>query len=128
VAIFEMSDGLIYTYRGSWCAEGLPTTWEADWRLIGTRGSVRWDGAEGIVAEEVAAPGGFRSEMAPVATPPPDPSDGVGGHAGIIAEFVRCVRSGAEPETTCTENIKSLAMVFGAIESAEQGRPVKITW
>ena len=26
VAFFEMSDGLVYTYRGSWCAEGLVRT------------------------------------------------------------------------------------------------------
>jgi predicted dehydrogenase len=128
VAIFELSDGLIYTYRGSWCAEGLPTTWEADWRLIGTRGSARWDGGAGFWAEVVTSGGGFLSETAPVELSPLDPEDGVGGHAGIIAEFVRCVRSGAQPETIGTDNIKSLAMVFAAIESAEQGRPVDIRW
>jgi predicted dehydrogenase len=63
-----------------------------------------------------------------VEAPPLEPGDGVGGHAGIIAEFVRCVRTGARPETHCADNIKSLAMVFGAIESAEQGRPVTIRW
>jgi hypothetical protein len=31
------------------------------------------------------------------------------------------------PETICTDNIKSLAMVFGAIESAREGRRVEIT-
>jgi predicted dehydrogenase len=128
VAIFELSDGTIYTYRGSWCAEGVPTTWEADWRLIGTQGSARWDGGAGFRAEVVARTGGFMSELAALELPPLDPDDGVGGHAGIIAEFVRCVRSGAQPETTCTDNIKSLAMVFAAIESAEQGRPVDIRW
>jgi predicted dehydrogenase len=106
----------------------LPTTWEADWRLIGTRGSARWDGGAGFRAEVVTSGGGFLSETAPVELSPLDPEDGVGGHAGIIAEFVRCVRSGAQPETIGTDNIKSLAMVFAAIESAEQGRPVDIRW
>jgi predicted dehydrogenase len=128
LAIFELSDGSVYSYRGSWCAEGLPTSWDADWRIVGAKGSARWDGETTIAAEVVTATGGFRSETAPVETPPLDPDDGVGGHAGIIAEFVRCVRTGARPETICTDNIKSLAMVFGAIESAEQGRPVKISW
>jgi predicted dehydrogenase len=128
VAIFELSDGTIYTYRGSWCAEGLPTSWESDWRLVGTRGSARWDGGAGFAAEVVTSTGGFRSETAPLALPPLAAHDGVGGHAGIIAEFVRCVRSGAQPETICTDNIKSLAMVLGAIASAEQGRPVAISW
>ena len=35
-------------------------------------------------------------------------------------------RTGTEPETRGTDNIKSLAMVFGAIESAETGRRVEI--
>jgi predicted dehydrogenase len=128
VAIFELSDGTIYTYRGSWAAEGLPTTWEADWRLVGTEGSARWDGGETISAEVVTERGGFRSQTAPAEAPPLAEGDAVGGHAGIIADFVRCVRSGDTPETICSDNIKSLAMVFGAVESAETGRPVQIAW
>ena len=36
------------------------------------------------------------------------------------------VETGTEPETRGADNIKSLAMVFGAIESAETGRRVEI--
>ena len=36
------------------------------------------------------------------------------------------VRSGTQPETAGRDNIRSLAMVFGAIESAEVGRHVSI--
>ncbi len=43
-----------------------------------------------------------------------------------MREFLGCVRSGKKPQTVCTDNIKSLAMVFGAIESAEKGKKVKI--
>ncbi|MBN1402720.1 MAG: Gfo/Idh/MocA family oxidoreductase [Anaerolineae bacterium] len=126
VAVFEMSGGLIYTYRGSWCAEGLNTTWEADWRAIGVEGSATWDGAEGFVAETVQARGGFRSELAPLEVPAHDPGPKVGGHAGVIREFVRCVQHGGVPETAAADNIHSLAMVFGAIESAERGERVRI--
>ena len=48
VVVFEMTGGLVYTYRGSWCSEGLNTTWESDWRIVGTKGSVSWDGAHGL--------------------------------------------------------------------------------
>ncbi|MGI5915833.1 MAG: Gfo/Idh/MocA family protein [Anaerolineae bacterium] len=126
IAIFEMSDGLVYSYRGSWCAEGLNTTWECDWRVIGERGSVRWDGAQGFCAEVVAQTGGFRSELAAVPVPEIDPGTKVGAHGGVIREFVHAVQTGTDPETVCTDNIKSLAMVFGAIESAETGRRVDI--
>lgn len=132
VAVFEMAaDGpasgdIVYTYRGSWCAEGLNTTWECDWRIIGQRGSLSWDGATGFRGEVVAKAGGFRSEMAELAIPEVDPGERVGGHAGNIREFIRCVREGTVPETVAADNIHSLAMVFGAIESAEKGRRVAI--
>ena len=126
VAVFELSNGIVYTYRGSWCAEGLNTTWECDWRLIGQRGSLTWDGATGFRGEVVAKTGGFRSEMADLQAPEIDAGEKVGGHAGNIREFVRCVRQGAVPETAAEDNIKSLAMVFGAIESAETGKRVEI--
>lgn len=126
VAVFEMSGGVVYTYRGSWCAEGLPTSWESDWRLIGERGSLLWDGGQNICAEKTRWTGGFLSEKETV-TVPAYTGKKVGGHVGLIADFVDCVRTGRIPETICTDNIKSLAMVFGAIESARQGCQVPIT-
>jgi predicted dehydrogenase len=126
VAVFELSNGIVYTYRGSWCAEGMNTSWESDWRVIGQHGSVTWDGKEAFKAQVVAKAGGFFSEWDDVDVPPLDARDKVGSHAGQIADFIDCVRTGRVPETICTDNIKSLAMVFGAIESAQQGREIKI--
>jgi len=126
VAVFQMTNDLVYTYRGSWCAEGLNTTWESDWHVIGEDGSASWDGAEDFEAEVVAEEGDFFSEMEEVEVPETDPGNKVGGHEGLIREFIRSIRKGEEPETVCTDNIKSLAMVFGAIESAEKGREVDI--
>src|SRR5262249_47712860 len=38
-AIFEMSGGLRFTYRGSWCSEGRHTSWESEWRAVGPNGT-----------------------------------------------------------------------------------------
>ena len=126
IAIFEMTGDIVFTYRGSWCAEGLRTTWESDWRIVGTHGSVRWDGAEGFQAEVVAETGAFFSTMRPVDLPPAVDDVKIGGHAGAIRDFVTCVRNGTPPETTAPDNIRSLAMVFGAITSAERKTRYKI--
>lgn len=126
VAVFEMTGGLVYTYRGSWCAEGLSTTWECDWRVIGDAGSVTWDGAEGFAGQRVIGPGKPQSEFEDLDVLPASPEDRIGGHAGLIGDFIDCVQNGGVPETVHTDNIKSLAMVFGAIESAESGGPVAI--
>jgi predicted dehydrogenase len=125
VAVFEMTDGLVYTYRGSWCAEGLNTSWECEWRAIGEKGSAAWNGHSDLRAQRVLRGSGFHSELedAPIAAE----EDGQPtGHAGCINEFLDCVHSGARPQTIAEDNIKSLAMVFGAIESAASSRCVEI--
>lgn len=130
IAIFEMSGGLVYTYRGSWCAEGVNTAWEGDWRFIGRRGGATWDGGDGFKAETVEKTEGLRSSNTRQELPPHDPADDdkTAGHASLIREFVTCVRTGAEPDTSAANNIKSLAMVFAAIESARSGREAPVRW
>ncbi len=62
-----------------------------------------------------------------MAVPPLDPGDRIGGHLGVMQDFLVAVAEGSAPETRGADNILSLAMVFGAIESAETGRHVPIT-
>jgi predicted dehydrogenase len=126
-AIFEFANGPVFTYRGSWCADGFRTSWESAWRIVGERGSLLWDGFEDLRAEVVRPiREGMFDRVEPITVPPLDPIDRVGGHLGVIQDFVRAVKTGTEPETHGSDNIKSLAMVFGAIESAETGGPVEI--
>ncbi|MBW3623896.1 MAG: Gfo/Idh/MocA family oxidoreductase [Armatimonadetes bacterium] len=128
IAIFQMTDGLVYTYRGSWCAEGLNTSWECEWRIVGETGTATWNGHSEFKAQRAKQAAGFHSELETLEVPEVDAGDKQGGHKGLIREFVQCVRTGGTPETVCTDNIKSLAMVFGAIESADQGKEIEITW
>jgi len=127
LAIFDMSDGGVYTYRGSWSAEGMPTTWESDWRAIGTRGSAVWDGATDLRAQEIGVTGAWLSELLDV-TIPDAPTLTASGHAGCIEDFLGCVRENRTPLTNATDNIKSLAMVYAAIASAESGSRVAVDW
>jgi predicted dehydrogenase len=128
IAIFEMSNGIVYTYRGSWCSEGLRTTWECDWRIIGQQGTITWQGDEQMAAQKLAGDDGFFRPTTDLEFPAEVPPQKTGGHDGLIREYVEVIRSGGTPETLATDNIKSLAMVFGAIESAETGQRVKISW
>jgi len=127
VAVFEMTGGVVFTYRGSWSAEGLPTSWESTWRIIGERGSVVWDGAETFAAQVVAETGGFLSSYRDLSLPVHGDTEMLRGHAGVIQNFVAALRTGSVPESICTDNLKSLEMVFGAVESAETKQRVKIS-
>ncbi|MCS7055818.1 MAG: Gfo/Idh/MocA family oxidoreductase [Thermoflexales bacterium] len=126
IAVFEMNDHVVFTYRGSWCAEGMNTSWESDWRFVGANGSATWDGGSGFRAQTPGEPGGLIYKQRDLALPEIDTAGLSEGHASAIRQFVRCIREGEIPETVCTDNIKSLAMVFGAIEAAASGRPVTI--
>ena len=122
MAMFEMTGGVRYTYRGSWCSEGHHTDWDCEWRAVGPNGSAVWKGGDHVpVADIVVARGGFlpKTELRPGEVIPAP-----AGIAGSLADFLRALDTGATPMGECHDNIKSLAMVFGAIESAATGRRV----
>jgi predicted dehydrogenase len=125
-AIFEMSDDVTFTYRGSWCAEGANTSWESQWRITGTKGTVLWDGADAFDAHRVAAEDGFLREQEAITVPDVADVSATEGHASVIDAFLRAIETGGKPETTGEDNIRSLAMVSAAIESARTGQRVTI--
>ncbi|MEM1107195.1 MAG: Gfo/Idh/MocA family oxidoreductase [Planctomycetota bacterium] len=129
-AIFEMTGGVVYTYRGSWCNEGCATTWEADWRVVGPKGTLRWDGADAMSCE-VLKPGqneGFIREYDAVDVPRVELEYEY--HEYLIRQFADHILSdrATSLECPCADNIKSLAMVLAAVESAESGRKVDVVW
>ena len=118
IAIFEMTNNLTFSYRGSWCAEGLRTPWACEWRITGTKGSVYWDGEDEFRAEVVEDDSGFLSTYKPVEVADTRTGDFLSGHHSALKAFLAALEQDEEPETICTDNIKSLAMVLGAVESA----------
>lgn len=123
-AFFEMTGGLRYTYRGSWCSEGLGTSWQSEWRAVGPRGTAIWDGTGPPRAGRVTGKDGFIRESETIlgkaeASAPE-------GIAGSLREFLAFLRDGTMPQGECHDNIKSLAMVFAAVESAATGKRVSI--
>ena len=126
-AIFEFSDGVVFNYRGSWSAEGANTSWESAWRIVGTKGTLLWDGYDNFEAKTVAGDTGFFRELTPLDVPPPANEAQTHGHASVIEDFLAAVKTGGAPETAGQDNIKSLAMVFAAIESAKTKTRVEIS-
>lgn len=123
MAIFEFDNGVVFNYRGSWCAEGLNTN---RWRFVAEQGSATWDGSDGFEAERGIPNSGFISEQESIDVALFEQGDKTDGHGSIIREFIASIHDQTVPETAGTDNINSLAMVFGAIESAETGKAVQI--
>ena len=126
IAIFEWDRGQVFEYRGSWAAEGAPTSWESDWRVVGSEGTARWDGSSVPYADLVDRKDSgafFRQTRRVEATTDPN---ALSGHAGALDAMMSAWREQRPAETEAHDNLKSLAMVFGAVESARQGRRVML--
>jgi predicted dehydrogenase len=126
-ALFEFTRGIIFNYRGSWCAEGLRTNWNASWRIIGTEGSLSWNGEDELKLDKIVANAGFLSQLELTTSPLVPYADKENGHVSLIAEFVDCIRQGGLPETHAAANLPSLEMVLAAIESSKTGQRVTLS-
>lgn len=113
--IFEMSDDIVFTYNGSWTGIGKNTSWESEWRALGSKGSVIWDGKKSPEFEN-----GADSKLFELIWDHPE------RHAGCINEMFTALKAGRPAETDCRDNIKSFAMVIAALKSAEEKRKVDI--
>lgn len=123
--LFEMTNGIHFAYRGSWCAEGPHTGWHGDWRIIGDRGSVVYANDRDMRGEVVTGHEGFFRPKGPLTFAAADGS--AKNQHGALREFLAFLRGGPKPISECHDNIHSLAMVFAAIESAKRGRRVKVS-
>lgn len=129
MAIFTMDNGAVFNYRGSWCAQGGKTNWNAEWRLIGERGTILWDGGSGIKVEVVENPTigkGPMDEPRLLEVPKADEDPANQAHAGVIGDFLRAIREGGTAATEVQDNIHSLAMVEAAVLSAQQALRIDI--
>ena len=59
-----------------------------------------------------------RKEIFPISTPPAEEA--------ILDEFFAAIREDRDPECSAADNLKSLAMVFAAIQSAKEKRRVEL--
>lgn len=122
--VFEMSNGVIFTYRGSWCAQGFNTTWNGNWRLIGTKGSMLLEKDQPPVAQVSTKQEGFVWPVEDVQPPLVEMSST--GQLAALRDLLNYFRTGAISQTECHDNINSLAMVFAAIESSAKGRRIPV--
>src|SRR5699024_7301500 len=121
-ATFEMFDGSLFVYNGTWNARGLPTYWNSEWRIGAQQGSATWDGkcapVRGTEAER--APAGLRRRVAAGTGEEPVQI------AAALTECVTALREGRTRMCEVRENLLSCAMVEAAGAPVERGERVEI--
>jgi predicted dehydrogenase len=120
VCIFEMEDGSVFDYRGSWCANGLNTSWESEWRTACEKGTAFWDGGKIFFYDS-----SVKSGEADINELKPETME-LTGHDACVKEMFDALKTGTRPQTDCRDNINSVRMVYKAIESARTKKLMKL--
>ena len=121
-ATFEMSDGSLFAYHGTWNARGLPTWWNSEWRIGAQHGSATWDGTDAPVVGTEDEEETARLQAAIDAETAPEPDQ----IAASLVECVSALREGRTPMCEIHENVLSFAMVEAAVAAVERGERVEI--
>jgi predicted dehydrogenase len=119
-ATMTLAGGAAVHYEGDWATREPETSWNAEWEFIGERGRLRWSGDP---ADNLAGSLSLRlgdEEPRPLDVPALPVTD----RAASLALFQQAVATGAEPETSARDNIRSLAIVLACVASLETGEVV----
>ena len=115
--LFEMSDGSRAFYEGAGTNIGKLNGWHQEYyRAECERATVEVD------ADQVVRILRGDEEPEPVVLASPD----YVGHNQVMHDFLVSLDTGEPTETCLDDNIKTMAMVFGAIEAAESGSRVQV--
>jgi len=112
---FAFEGNVHASYTGSWCSTGAETSWNADWRIECEDGVY-------VATNDVLyrAPTGEELRTVPL-DPMPLSRQGY-----LLDAFRRAITEDIVPETTAADNLKSLGMVFGAVEAVSSGNVVHL--
>jgi predicted dehydrogenase len=121
ICLVRLERNIPVVWDGDWCARGPATTsWEGEWQLIGTKARLFWDGnieGDHRTSVRLEFPGQRQQELMtyePVSE----------RRIPLLEHFLESVKKGAQPEPSILDNRKTLAVVFGSIESVEQKKEV----
>jgi predicted dehydrogenase len=114
--IFTFKNGVICSYNGSWVARGFETTWNGEWRFECNNGVLFSRNDKIFIATDNESP----PQEIVAETPEME------GQRYTFHDMAQAIRENRQPETNGEDNLKSLAMVFAALESAKTNKVVKL--
>lgn len=121
LCLLRMTNDVRATYEGNATAAGEQNPWRQEaYRAECEHGSVSVGSDQVVRIHRHTHQGGVTTHD--VAAPPPRYE----AHAWIVDEFLSWLDDGPPPATTLDDNIRTAAMVFAAIESAQTGQVVDV--
>jgi predicted dehydrogenase len=119
--VMQMTGGAFGSYEGNNLATGKTNTWHSEYYRVECEGGAAVLDADHVVRIEERTPGNTL-QVREVATERPKWE----GHIAIGAQFLDWLDGGDAPATALQDNIKSAAMLFGAITAGGSGQAVNV--
>jgi predicted dehydrogenase len=127
-ATFRSAAGAVAVYSGSWVSQGWQTTWDGDWRIQGSEGEIHWADNRVLLSPKsvftsVFVPGARESggqlgfDLLPMAAE---------DRLATLAAFHHSVLQDETPETSGSDNLRTLATVLAVRLSVERGETVTL--
>ena len=119
VAIFDFPQEIKAIHVAMGCTLGHATSWNGDWRIEGSGGSLTWEDDTLYFSHEHRTEAKTRREIAL------DPLASV-GQSAVLDEFLAAIVEKRQPECSARDNVGTLQMAFGAVESASTGKMIEL--
>jgi len=121
VCLMRLQEDIPAVWDGDWCARGPVTSWEGEWQFVGSRGRLFWDGvldATYRTSVRVEIPGEEPRELMTL-----EPVQE--RRLPLLEHFIDSLDRGQQPQPSIEDNRKTLAVVFGSLESVLTKREVR---
>jgi predicted dehydrogenase len=122
ICLVRLQENVPVVWDGDWCARGPVTSWEGEWQFIGDKGRLFWDGnidGKNLTSVRLEKPGREPEELL---TEEPIWER----RLPVLEHFIENVKQGKQPEPSVSDNRKTLAIVFGSIESVVKQAEVRL--
>ena len=121
-AMLDLEGDTPVLYEGDWATRGPETSWNGEWEILGEEGRLLWRGdpddrGAGEVLVERWGERPRRAEQQSL--------DFVERVATLQA-LRAAIEVGEKPETSASDNVRSLAAMLGCLRSVEDGGPVSV--
>lgn len=122
ICLMRLQQDIPVVWDGDWCARGAVTSWEGEWQFIGNKGRLFWDG--NINGKNLTS---VRLEL-----PEQEPQELLidepiwERRLPVLEHFIESIKRGEQPEPSILDNRKTLAVVFGSLESVLKKAEVRL--
>lgn len=117
--VFTMNNGARVVYTGSWCSKGKHGDWNANWHIEGERGTLLYENGH-ITLCKTRGYDIMEQRAVPVKKMKHT------NQAYVLNEFMKAVKAGRRPETDVEDNMKSVGMVFAAVQAMKTGKRIAL--